>query len=70
MTLYGLRHCAASFMWDATGDLLAVSRALRHSSPAVTAEVYTHMKAGKLRSLFSTIGAQVDGVGVPQAAAS
>lgn len=64
LTLHGLRHCAASYMWDATGDLLAVSRALRHSSPAVTAEIYTHMKAGKLRSLFSTIGAQVDGVSV------
>ena len=45
LTLHGVRHCAASFMWDATGDLLAVSRALRHSSPAVTAKVYTEMEA-------------------------
>lgn len=53
MTLHRLRHCAASYMWDETGDLLAVS-ALRHATPAVTAEVYTHMRPGKQRQLFDT----------------
>lgn len=60
LTLHGLRHIAASFMWDATGDLFAVSKALRHSSPAVTAAVYTHLKGGKQRALFGTIAAQLE----------
>lgn len=63
LTLHGLRHLAASFMWDSTGDLLAVSKALRHSSPTVTAEVYTHMKSGKQRAMFDTIAAQLETAG-------
>lgn len=64
LTLHGLRHVAASYMWDSTGDLLAVSKALRHSSPAVTAAVYAHMRAGKQRELFGTIAEQLSSTGV------
>lgn len=61
LTLHGLRHMAASVIWDATGDLFAVSKALRHSSHVVTGEVYTHMKKGKQRDVFGTIGDALDG---------
>ncbi|MHA7862099.1 tyrosine-type recombinase/integrase [Tessaracoccus sp. Y36] len=64
LTLHGLRHVAATYMWDSTGDLLAVSKALRHSSPAVTAAVYTHMKSGKQRALFDAIAGQLQTAGV------
>lgn len=55
LTLHGLRHVAASYMWDATGDILAVSKALRHSSPTVTSTVYAHMRGGKQRAVFGAI---------------
>ena len=61
LTLHGLRHVAASYMWDSTGDILAVSKALRHSNPAVTASVYTHMRGGKQRAMFDTIADALGG---------
>ena len=64
LTLHGLRHVAASYMWDSTGDLFAVSKALRHASPATTAAVYTHMKNGKQRAVFATISEQLQNVTV------
>ena len=63
LTLHGLRHQAASMMWDASGDLFAVSKALRHSSPTVTAAVYTHMRAGKQRAVFGTIADALEDAG-------
>lgn len=64
LTLHGLRHLAASYMWDATGDILAVSKALRHASPAVTSTVYTHLRGGKQRALFGTIAETLETAGV------
>lgn len=54
-TLHSLRHFAASYMWASTGDILAVSKALRHASPATTSAVYAHMRKGAQRAMFGTI---------------
>lgn len=55
MTLHGLRHTAASWAWDSTGDLLAVSKLLRHASTKTTEAVYVHMRSGKNRATAETI---------------
>ncbi|MFT3831895.1 MAG: site-specific integrase [Micropruina sp.] len=70
LTLHGLRHIAASYMYDATGDLLAVSKALRHANTSVTQTVYTHMRQGKQRETFGAIAAQLQGSGAPAKAAA
>lgn len=59
LTLHGLRHVAATYMWTDGRDILAVSKALRHSSPAVTAAVYTHLTGGKQKATFGGIAAQL-----------
>lgn len=43
--------------WDATGDLLAVSKMLRHANTRTTEVVYTHMRQGKVRETSSAIQA-------------
>ena len=57
LSLHGLRHTAASYAWDATGDLLAVSKMLRHANTRTTEVVYTHMRQGKVRETASAIQA-------------
>jgi integrase len=55
LSLHGLRHTAASYAWDETGDLLAVSKMLRHASTKTTEAVYVHMRQGKQRATFGAI---------------
>lgn len=59
LTLHGLRHLAATFMWEEGHDIAHVSKALRHSSVGVTEGVYTHMRQGEQRATFSAIGARL-----------
>jgi len=58
---------ALSAIWASTGDILLTSRAARHSSPAVTAGVYAHMRSGKLRSAFETISTALETTPQPAA---
>jgi integrase len=60
LTLHGLRHVAATYMWASGADILAVSKALRHSSPTVTSTVYTHLTGGKQKATFGGIAAQLE----------
>lgn len=55
LTLHGLRHTAASWAWDSTGDLLAVSKMLRHATTRTTEQVYVHMRQGKVRETAATV---------------
>lgn len=56
MTLHGLRHVAATYMWEGGADIAMVSKALRHSSVGVTASVYAHLREGAQRAAFDSIG--------------
>lgn len=55
-SLHGLRHTAATYMWEAGADIAQVSKALRHSSVGVTSTVYAHMREGALREVFGGVG--------------
>lgn len=55
-TLHGLRHIAATYMWEGGADIAQVSKALRHSNVGVTSTVYAHMRESAQRSAFAAIG--------------
>ncbi|WIY83018.1 tyrosine-type recombinase/integrase [Propionimicrobium sp. PCR01-08-3] len=59
MTFHGLRHVAATLIWESGADILHVSKALRHSSIGVTSTVYTHMKESEQRATFEAIANQL-----------
>lgn len=56
LTLHGLRHLALTIIYEETGDIMATSKAARHSSTGVTSSVYVHMSVGKQGATFSSIG--------------
>ena len=42
LTFHAWRHTFATFLWEKTGDIYLVQKALRHSS-VKTSEIYTHV---------------------------
>jgi len=53
--LHTLRHSAATAMLENGVNLKAVSEALRHSSIAITGDVYAHISENTLRSAMATL---------------
>lgn len=53
--LHDLRHFYASWLIAAGHDTVAVSRAMRHASPAVTMRVYAHLLPGREDQLLASL---------------
>ena len=65
ITPHMLRHTAATLVLRSSGDLLATSRLLGHSSVAVTGDVYCHLSNDDVRRAvgFHPLAGQVTGPG-------
>lgn len=48
LTIHGLRHTYATIALDAGVDVLYVAELLGHSSPAITREIYQHVRRDRL----------------------
>ncbi len=64
LTFHGLRHVAATLIWESGADILHVSKALRHSSIGVTSAVYTHMARTEQQATFDALANQLSSTGV------
>ncbi|NSW58312.1 MAG: tyrosine-type recombinase/integrase [Armatimonadetes bacterium] len=80
ITPHGLRHTAATLVLRNSGDLVATSRMLGHSSVAVTGDVYCHLTTDDVRravgahplaglerrTVALAVGPTADGVRLPE----
>lgn len=53
LTIHGLRHTYATIALDAGVDVLYVAELLGHSSPAITREIYQHVRRTGCRAPLS-----------------
>lgn len=61
LTLHGLRHSFATVALEAGVDVLYVSELLGHSSPAVTQNVYQHVRRERLERAVESISEAIRG---------
>ena len=55
-----LRHTAATLALETTGDLHAVGKMIGHAQIALTADLYGHADAGRLRLVTDALGDLLD----------
>lgn len=46
MTVHGMRHTCASYLWAEGVPVKVIQERLGHSSVQVTLDIYTHLKKG------------------------